>query len=97
MPVYAVTYAYAPDTARLDAVRPEHRAFLGALHERGPLIASGPLTVAAPGAGAALLILEAADDDAVATLLADDPFRREGLIAERTIQEWLPVIGSLGR
>jgi uncharacterized protein YciI len=97
MPVYAVTYEYAPDTARLDEVRPEHRAFLAGLHEQGSLIVSGPLPAAGAAPGGALLILEASDDDAATALLAEDPFRRENLIAERTVREWLPVIGSLGR
>ena len=75
MAVFAVTYLYVSEPEKLDQIRPAHRAFLGALHEAGGLIASGPL----------------------AASIEDDPFRREGLIAERTVREWLPVIGSLGR
>ncbi|QAY70898.1 YciI family protein [Xylanimonas protaetiae] len=96
MAVFAVTYVYAPDPARLDAFRPEHRAFLGALHDAGSVVVSGPLP-AADGVGGALLIVEAPDADAAAALLDDDPFRREGLVAERVVRAWVPVIGSLGR
>ena len=43
MPIHAVTYVYPDRPADLDAVRTEHRAFLSGLHERGTLLASGPL------------------------------------------------------
>ncbi|ACZ30570.1 YCII-related protein [Xylanimonas cellulosilytica DSM 15894] len=97
MPVFAVTYEYSPDSARLGELRPEHRAFLSGLHDAGSVIVSGPLPADDGGAGGALILIEADDADAVATLLDTDPFRREGLIAERTVRDWLPVIGSLGR
>ncbi|MCL1872082.1 MAG: YciI family protein [Promicromonosporaceae bacterium] len=99
MSVFAVTYAYAPEPERLDAVRPEHRAFLGGLHDAGSLVVSGPLRPPAgeAGTGGALILLEAADADAATALLDADPFRREGLLAEVSVREWVPVIGSLGR
>lgn len=94
MTTFAVTYHYANDPARLDEHRPSHRAFLGGLQERGTIIASGPYTDT-EGARA-LLLVEAADVAAVESALEDDPFRREGLIAEREIHTWNVVIGSIG-
>ena len=97
MPVFAVTYVYVPEPERLDLFRPEHRAFLGALHEAGGLVVSGPLPASDDAPAGALLLLEADDAAAATASIDDDPFRREGLIAERTVREWHPVIGSLGR
>jgi uncharacterized protein YciI len=94
MATHAVVYTYVDDPARLDEVRPEHREFLAGLHEEGFLIASGPLT---GGSGAsALLLVEAAAPEVVESLLENDPFRREGLIADRDVQGWDVVIGDLG-
>lgn len=90
MPYFAVDYHYSRDP-RLEDVRPEHRAHLRTLVDRGLLRASGPLVgVAEP---AALLIFQADDADAVRTALADDPFQRESLVADWTVTEWNPVLG----
>jgi len=97
MAVFAVTYLYVSEPEKLDQIRPAHRAFLGALHEAGGLIASGPLAASDDAPAGALLLLDAGDAAAATASIEDDPFRREGLIAERTVREWLPVIGSLGR
>jgi uncharacterized protein YciI len=70
----------------------EHRAYLRALHERGILIASGPMD---PRAGGALL-LRVPDDAVQATLdriRDDDPFTRTGM-AQYELIPWAPVIGK---
>ncbi|MEH0108796.1 YciI family protein [Tersicoccus sp. MR15.9] len=90
MALFAVTYRYADDTARLDEHRPRHRAFLRGLHEQGRLRLSGPTEN-----GAALIVMEADTAEAVEADLDQDPFKLEGLIAERTVQPWTIVIGSL--
>lgn len=95
MAVFAVTYTYTSDAARLDEFRPEHRAFLGALHDAGSVVVSGPLAASDDVGAGALILVEAADGAAVTALLDTDPFRREGLIAERSVREWVPVIGTL--
>jgi uncharacterized protein YciI len=97
MAAFAVTYVYASEPERLDAVRPAHRAFLGSLFDAGRLVVSGPLPAVDDAPRGALIILDVpdADVDAAAALLDDDPYRREGLIATRTVREWEPVIGSL--
>jgi len=86
MPIFAVTYGYAKDTAALDRVRPEHRAFLGALDG---LLLSGPTDD-----DGALLVFDAASAAEVEELLDDDPFFVEGLVVERSIVEWSIVLGS---
>ncbi|MDT0164435.1 YciI family protein [Actinotalea sp. AC32] len=105
MTSFAVRYTYADRPERLDAVRPEHRAFLRSLLEAGTLLASGPLVGpsteqaagedghegdAAPGA---LLLLRGRDVAEVLSVLDDDPFARESLVAHRSVRRWDPVIG----
>ena len=93
--MFAVTYTYDPLTAETaDRVRPEHRAFLARLADSGDLVASGPWL---DGAAGALLLLRAESAAAVEALLDTDPFRAAGVIAERAIREWDPVIGVFAR
>lgn len=92
MRIYAVEYTYdVQRTSDLDELRPAHREFLGDLHDRDVLLASGPwLDNAAPGA---LLLVRGEDDTAVSRLLDDDPFQRAKLITHRRIRAWNPVFG----
>lgn len=91
MATYAVTYRYVDDAETLDQHRPAHRSFLRGQHEAGLLLLSGPLADGDPGA---LLIVRADDIEGAKAVLADDPFRREGLIAETTVRTWNVVIGE---
>jgi len=86
MTTFAVTYRYqeSSDAARAEH-RPAHIEFLRGLYDSGQLYMSGPL---ATEPARALLILEAADEAAVAASLHRDPFFANGLIAERTIAPW---------
>lgn len=90
VPTYVVEYRYAPRAAELDAHRPEHRAFLRGLLDAGQLVASGPLT----GTGGALLVVRADDVASALVMLDADPFRREGLVADRSVRAWDPVVRS---
>lgn len=92
MSYFAVHYSYAPAPDELDALRPEHRRFLNSLTD-GPLVASGPYVDAA--APSALLILRAESAGAVEEILNEDPFWVAGLISERLVNQWNPVIGIL--
>lgn len=92
MGTYAVTYTYAPDTdAARDAHRPRHEDFLAGLHDSGRLRVSGPLDDAA----GALLVVEGGSAAEVEALLDGDPFRQEGVIAERSVRGWSIVFGGL--
>ena len=64
------------------------------LDEAGRLLLSGPLADGDPGA---LLIVRGDDVQDAQGVLADDPFRREGLIAEATMRTWNVVIGEFAR
>lgn len=90
MSIFAVRYTYDERTEVRDAVRPEHRAWLAGLAEAGVLQGSGPFSDGAPGA---LLVLRADDEPALRTVLAQDPFAREGLIALTEVRGWDLVLG----
>ncbi|NAZ88007.1 YciI family protein [Kineococcus indalonis] len=88
MPYFVATYAYTPDTAARDEVRPAHREWLGGLGER--LVLSGPTD-----AEGAFLVFDAPDAAAVESLLDEDPFHGRGIVAERRVVGWTPVKGRL--
>ena len=92
MATYAVTYRYADGSAaERDTHRPEHKDFLAGLHESGRLRVSGPVD----GGTGALLVIEGGSAEEVAGVLDADPFRRHGLIGDRSIREWSIVFGGL--
>ena len=88
MATFAVIYTYTDDDQGRDKHRPAHRDFLGGREE---VLLSGPFLDYPSGA---LIVVRADDEDAVVALLDEDPFQREGLIAERQIREYNPVLGS---
>lgn len=77
----------ADDERRL-AVRPEHRDYVAALHERGSIRLSGPL---ASGDGA-VIVYRAEDEAAARALVEQDPYVREGVVRELSLREWDVVI-----
>jgi uncharacterized protein YciI len=94
MATFAVTYTYAEDSASLrDEHRPAHKDFLERQFDAGRLRVSGPY--GADGAPGALLVFEAPSAGALTALLDEDPFRREGLIAERTVRDWQIFFGGV--
>lgn len=90
MSLFAVHYSYDSDTALLGRHRPAHREFLRGLLSAG-LVAAGAYPEAEePGA---LLIVEAESQEAVESMLDDDPFMAAGAITTRRVQRWDPPIG----
>ena len=90
MAYFAVTYGYTADAERRDEHRAEHVRFLSAQRDAGRLLVSGPLD----GGTGALLVFEGEGPDEVGAALDGDPFRREGLIARRSITPWNVVFGA---
>ncbi|GIG37500.1 YciI family protein [Cellulomonas pakistanensis] len=90
MATFAVRYTYDQRADLQDEVRPEHRAYLRELGDRGLLRGSGPFT---DGAAGALLVFETTDAAALEVLLADDPFARAGVIADVEIRGWNLLLG----
>ncbi|MEO6867688.1 MAG: YciI family protein [Gaiellales bacterium] len=73
----------ADDERRL-AVRPEHRAYVGELFERGEIRMSGPLE----GDAGAVIVYAAADLAAADALVQADPYVREGVVQELSLRQW---------
>lgn len=94
MSIYAVTYTYVPETEEMVQARPAHVDFLGRLHERGRLLASGRLTESDPLG--ALLIITGEDRAEVESLMDGDPFHSGGFIAERLVRRWNIAFGVVG-
>lgn len=93
MTVYAITYRYTEDAAGRNTHRASHKEFLAALGEKGILRVSGPFGAdETPGA---LLLVSAESKDAALVATKEDPFQRNGLVAEVTVQEWIPMTGPL--
>ena len=95
MPHFAITYEYDDRPAEMDSRRPAHRAFLSDLQQRGDLIVCGPLVSPEGDPTGGLLIVVAADAAAAGRLVDDDPYAHAGLITQRTVREWNPIIGTL--
>lgn len=83
--IFAVTYVYENDTDTLDQLRPEHRTFLAG---QDGLLLSGSTQD-----NGALLIWEARNATEVEEALDEDPFWTAGLISERNVVGWSPVLG----
>lgn len=87
MATFAVEYRYGDDAAARDERRLEHRAWLGAQEW---VLLSGPL---ADPAGA-LVIVAASSREQAEERMSGDPFWRDGVVAERTVRAYDPVLGS---
>ena len=85
---YLVEIRYVQE--KLEEVRPRHREFLAQLVSEGILAIAGPLADNTGG----VMLYQAADRDSLQSLLDRDPYAVEGVIAERTIREYKPVLGS---
>ncbi|MFV0429480.1 MAG: YciI family protein [Arachnia sp.] len=90
MDYFAVHYHYVDDPQLTAEHRPAHRQYLQALIPAGLVAAGAYPEAASPGA---LIIVRAESAEAVAGMLDADPFRVHGVIADRIIQRWTPVIG----
>ena len=91
MPIYVVTYEHPDDAGWAVHVMP-HVAWLQDRVADGSLLASGPYEGTA--VKSAMLLLKAADRAALDALIATDPFAKEGLIANMTVQAWDPIFGA---
>jgi uncharacterized protein YciI len=69
-----------------------HAAFMDALQAEGFVVIGGPLE----GTPDALLIIRANDAEEISSRLAEDPWRRKGLLTTTRIIPWTLRLGSLG-
>ncbi|TFD54470.1 hypothetical protein E3T55_03290 [Cryobacterium frigoriphilum] len=93
MATFAVTYRYGSDTAPArDQHRPRHVDFLQRHFDDKRLLLSGPFGAdEQPGAE---LIWTAATKAELESLLDQDPFSVNGLIAAREIRQWNIFFGA---
>ena len=85
---FLVQIRYVPE--KFEAVRPRHREYLGKLAAAGVCTVAGPF---ADGTGGTM-IFEAPGEDELTKILDTDPYHLEGVVAERTVREFTPVMGS---
>lgn len=88
---FTVDTTYLPDRDLLQAVRPDHRAYLGGLVESGRVVAAGPWADDSGG----FAVFRVADRAELDELLAADPYTRRGVAAGRVVREWTIVLGPL--
>ncbi len=94
MTVFAVHYTYTDDSAGRDAHRADHRAFLRSLAADGIVLLAGAYPEQEGVQPAALLLVRAESADAARTLLTEDPFQKEALVATVDVRPWAPPMGA---
>jgi uncharacterized protein YciI len=85
---FVVEIRYVPE--KFAEVRPRHRDYLKELAEQGVVAVAGPL---ADGTGG-MIVCQSEDREALQAVIDADPYHIEGVIAERTVREFSPLIGA---
>lgn len=94
MALFAVEYFYDPAAAeKMNEVRPDHRAHLRGLHDKGIVKLVGSW-VKDPHPGALIAVEADSAEDALG-VLAEDPFFLAGFITERKVHQWNVIIGEI--
>jgi uncharacterized protein len=88
MALFAVIGEFADVRDLRLRIRPIHREYLRTLFDAGKIVMSGPWE----DETGMLLIYDAADMAEAKQLLAEDPYRSEGVLANATIKEWRVVL-----
>ena len=88
MPLFAVIGEFADDQELRLRTRPTHREYLRSLFDVGKIVMSGPWE----DETGMLLVYDVADLAEAQQLLAQDPYRSAGVIANATIKEWRVVL-----
>jgi uncharacterized protein YciI len=87
--LFAFTSKDKPDGLQLRIdTRPAHVAFLEKLNAEGTLKFAGPFLDDEGKPSGSLVVIEAADRQAAAAILAQDPFAKAGLFAATEIRAW---------
>ena len=85
MPLFAVIGEFADDQELRLRTRPTHREYLRSLFDVGKIVMSGPWE----DETGMLLVYDMAEAE---HLLAQDPYRSAGVLANATIKEWRVVL-----
>ena len=88
MALFAVIGEFADDQELRLRTRPTHREYLRSLFDVGKIVMSGPWE----DETGMLLVYDVADLAEAQQLLAQDPYRSAGVIANATIKEWRVVL-----
>jgi len=91
VPLFLLSYGYQDTPLRAER-RADHVAHLERLKAEGALVAAGPLVDQSGG----LIILNAEDETAAATLVERDPYTQLDVTKDRQLREWRVTVGSLG-
>jgi len=87
---FAAIIEYLQDKAKVEEIRPAHRAYLRGLKEKGQIAATGPFT----DESGALIIYEAATKEDAEALLKGDPFNQAGVFLKYVLRPWNPVMAN---
>lgn len=87
---WAALIEYIPDVDKVNAIRPEHRAYLTSLLDAGKLVCAGPLT----DNYGALIVYEADSQEAAEQLIQADPFHHHGIFVRWQLHPWKCVFGN---
>ncbi|MBM0233945.1 hypothetical protein JNW91_20070 [Micromonospora sp. STR1_7] len=85
--MFIVELSFGDEPDRL-AARPAHRERLQALHQEGRLVMAGPFS----DDSGALLVFDVPDAEALAAIVAEDPYYRTPGVAVVGQREWSPII-----
>jgi uncharacterized protein len=86
--LFAVIGEFADDPELRLRTRPTHREYLRSLFDAGKLVMSGPWE----DETGMLLVYDVADMTEAEHLLAEDPYRSAGVLANATIKDWRVVL-----
>ena len=87
--MFLILLDYLKPTDEVDRLRPAHREFLRRHYERGDLLLSGPRNPRTGG----VILARTKDREALDTMIAGDPFHREG-VAAYTVIEFDPAMAA---
>lgn len=88
MAYFVVEIRYVPE--KFAEVRPRHREFLQQQVELGTVVVAGPLDNDTGG----MVVFRVESREALQDIIDSDPYHLEGVVAERTVREFKPVLGA---
>jgi len=88
VPLFAVIGQFADDQELRLQTRPTHREYLRSLFDDGKIVMSGPWE----DETGMLIVYDVADMAEAERVLASDPYRSAGVLANATIKEWRVVL-----
>jgi uncharacterized protein len=88
MALFAVIGEFADDQDLRLRTRPTHREYLRSLFDVGKIVMSGPWE----DETGMLIVYDVADMAEAEQLLAQDPYRSAGVLANATIKKWRVVL-----